>query len=211
MKKLMENEFDIKPEPTTISEIFAKVRDLTKLQAELKRIKFVFDCQSFQSICFITDSRRLTQVILNLVTNALKYTFEGEVRITAKIEKSVLFVEVKDTGIGIEPEKLANIFQMFGLIEHNAKHNATGVGIGLFLCKRIITYLKGEILINSEKDKGTSCKLSVPISLNSAMRRSSSNLDLVFFYSYVKYKIGRNDRSFSTANSCNYRWYFKIK
>lgn len=108
----------------------------------------------------IGDPTKLSQIFINLVNNALKFTKDGEVKIVAKIVESKelytrIHFEISDTGIGIPIEKQATIFDSFsqGSVEINRKYG--GTGLGLAIVKRLIELLGGEIQLESELDKGT--------------------------------------------------------
>ncbi len=110
------------------------------------------------------------QVLLNLCYNAIKYTFQGEIAVAATMKKEteILSVEIRDTGVGIEPSMLGHVFNMFGLVERKASSHETGIGIGLYLCKQIVTKLCGTITMESEKGKGTKCVVELPVEISTS-------------------------------------------
>ncbi len=147
----------------SLEKIFARLRQLTELRAQLKRLRFVvrFDGTAPKSVRL--DGKRLMQVLLNLAHNAIKYTYEGEVHIVGRMDQDeTLVVEVSDTGIGIEPVLLDRIFLIFGLVDKKVRAHETGVGIGLYLCKQIVDAMHGEIAINSSHGVGTRVTLKIP-------------------------------------------------
>lgn len=106
------------------------------------------------------------QVILNLCSNAVKYTFKGSIKISIWTTKdnSKLCISVKDTGIGIVESELDKINTLFGLLERKLMRSETGIGMGLTISKRIIDAMKGSMKISSKFNEGTICKIKVPIS-----------------------------------------------
>ncbi|MCV6636561.1 response regulator [Candidatus Albibeggiatoa sp. nov. NOAA] len=102
-----------------------------------------------------TDGKRIQQILLNLLGNAAKFTREGQVHLVARREGEKLFFDVRDTGIGIEQEKLETIFQPFLQGDNSRTRKYGGTGLGLALCQRICQILGGQIWVTSELGKGS--------------------------------------------------------
>ena len=105
-----------------------------------------------------TDPKRITQVISNLISNATKFTENGSITLSYRITGKQILVEVTDTGIGISPENLENVFERF--VKVNAFKQ--GTGLGLTICKTIIEALHGEIGVTSEVAKGSRFWFTLP-------------------------------------------------
>ena len=106
----------------------------------------------------------MKQILINLIGNALKFTFQGSIILTAGISYSSegipsLQITVRDTGIGIKQEDRDKIFQMLGKLEDTASINTSGVGLGLSTCKQIIEALEGTIQILDEERGGSQTDL----------------------------------------------------
>lgn len=108
----------------------------------------------------IGDPTKLSQIILNLINNALKFTQNGHVNVIAKLyaeeeDTATVYFEIVDTGIGIPEDKLQSVFESFsqGSIEVNRKYG--GTGLGLTIVKKLIELLGGEIKLKSEVGKGS--------------------------------------------------------
>ena len=101
----------------------------------------------------LSDEERLKQVLLNLQSNALKFTQRGKVVIRIEIEEkstgNFIKVEVQDTGIGIPLDDQDKLFKLFGFIQSTQHCNVSGVGLGLNISKKIVTKLGGEITFKS--------------------------------------------------------------
>jgi PAS domain S-box-containing protein len=111
------------------------------------------------------DQKRAFQVLLNLVNNALKFTERGTVSIAAAFSDGMLRVEVADTGIGIKPEQLGMLFEAFRQVDGSAKRVYEGTGLGLYLCRKLLTMMGGEIHAESEYGKGSRFLYSMPLEL----------------------------------------------
>ncbi|MDO8716960.1 MAG: HAMP domain-containing sensor histidine kinase [Dehalococcoidales bacterium] len=109
------------------------------------------------------DKGRLEQVITNILANALKFTPKGgKVTLSARKENTALVVEIQDTGIGIAKENLGRVFETYYRVE-DGKHHATGLGLGLALCKVIVEAHGGKIWVESEEGKGSTFSFSLPV------------------------------------------------
>lgn len=94
-------------------------------------------------------------MLINLISNALKFTHRGSITVTVRFEAPELCFEVRDTGCGISEESQAKLFQMFSLVEETLAVNETGCGLGLTICKLIVEKLGGEITLISDVGEGT--------------------------------------------------------
>ncbi|HET8962706.1 MAG TPA: ATP-binding protein, partial [Chitinophagales bacterium] len=106
------------------------------------------------------DPLRLNQILLNLLSNAIKFTQQGEVRLTIKLieilgDKARIFFSVRDTGIGIVPEKLSTIFESFTQATSDTTRLYGGTGLGLAIVKKLIDMLNGAIMVKSRIDEGS--------------------------------------------------------
>jgi signal transduction histidine kinase len=110
------------------------------------------------------DSVRLKQVVLNLLSNSLKYTKKGGVKITSVVEGSMACVTVEDTGKGIPKEDLNKVFDAFFQVDKSNNREDYGTGLGLSISKQLIELLGGEISISSEPGKGTAVQFYLPLS-----------------------------------------------
>nr|WP_048063231.1 ATP-binding protein [Methanococcoides burtonii] len=109
------------------------------------------------------DKARLSDMLTNLVDNAIKFTpSEGRIILNAYEEEDDLHIEVKDTGIGIPKELIPNLFQRFYQVDASIKRRYGGTGVGLYICKNIVEAHKGNIWIESEEEKGTTVHIRLP-------------------------------------------------
>ncbi len=108
------------------------------------------------------DQRRLEQVILNLLNNAIKFTEKGHVRISCRIDGNQCRLSVSDTGIGIQAEDLSKLFQPFRQIDAGIARKQEGTGLGLSICKKIVDMMGGAIEVESRWEQGSTFKISFP-------------------------------------------------
>ncbi len=110
-----------------------------------------------------SDRKRVHQIILNIINNAVKFTEKGSVSIRCFREKGSLSVEVSDTGIGIKPEDIDLLFNPFVQLENNLTRKFEGSGLGLSISKKLMEMLNGKISVKSEYGKGSRFIISFPV------------------------------------------------
>jgi signal transduction histidine kinase/CheY-like chemotaxis protein len=132
------------------------------------------------------DQTRLRQVIMNLVSNSLKFTSSGEVALTARVEREdemsySIALEVRDTGIGIAPDQLARLFSSFNQADASISRRYGGTGLGLAISKRLVEMMGGTIVVESKPGVGTKFRFTVlmghaqePAAVEAAVRNVSS-------------------------------------
>jgi signal transduction histidine kinase len=118
-----------------------------------------------------TDRQKLKQVIINLLSNAAKFTEQGEIRVAAWHKDAVLTVAVSDTGIGMKKEVLDYIFEEFRQVDMSSTRKYGGTGLGLAIVKRLVHLLGGEIRVDSEPGQGSRFTLAIPLTLIDDERR----------------------------------------
>jgi PAS domain S-box-containing protein len=109
-----------------------------------------------------TDARKLRQILLNLLHNAVKFTAEGEVALSVRADEADLRFEVHDTGIGIEPANVDRIFEPFWQVEQTMTRSAEGAGLGLAVVRRLTELLGGELRVESTPGQGSTFRGRVP-------------------------------------------------
>jgi signal transduction histidine kinase len=120
-----------------------------------------------------TDNRKLAQILRNFISNALKFTMRGEVRVSAIRNKNdTVTFAVSDTGIGIAPEFHYSVFEDFTQVDSPVQKRLRGMGLGLSLSKRLAELLGGSVAIQSEPGIGSMFSVTVPISLPAHMHRA---------------------------------------
>jgi len=118
------------------------------------------------------DERRISQVLLNLVGNAIKFTDEGEVAITASAANGSFTIAVCDSGPGISPSDQARIFEEFQQADSSSTRRKGGTGLGLSIAKRIVEMHKGQIWVKSALGKGSTFFFSLPVRVDAEQASS---------------------------------------
>ena len=152
---------DHEPAPTDLRELVADVMRFVADPARGKGLQLVDDLSPLVPRRIVLDGRRLRQVLLNLIGNAIKFTTDGQVRLTvSRAEDRVLF-EVTDTGPGIEPENLGIIFEAFRQTSRGAA--AGGTGLGLTISERLVRTMGGTLQVASTLGRGTRFSFALPL------------------------------------------------
>ncbi|MDP2137338.1 MAG: CHASE3 domain-containing protein [Candidatus Didemnitutus sp.] len=110
----------------------------------------------------VSDARRVEQILLNLVNNAVKFTERGEVTLTADVVGPVVRLQVADTGIGIAPDDLEKLFKPFQQVDTGLSRNHEGTGLGLAICRRLAELLGGKISVASTPGQGSVFTVELP-------------------------------------------------
>lgn len=138
---------------------------------ELKKLQLTFSCSQEIPKIIISDETRIYRILLNLVSNATKFTHEGHIKITANIEKRIddknviLKIVVQDTGIGIPEDKQNIIYEKFVRCIPSSQGQYSGSGLGLSIVKKYIQELNGEIDLESQINEGSIFTLLLPVQL----------------------------------------------
>jgi signal transduction histidine kinase len=123
------------------------------------------------AVSIVTDARKLSVVVRNLVHNALKFTERGFVRAQLSVEEDAVVVEVADTGVGIAPEDQETIFEAFRQSADGVGRRAGGTGLGLYIVRRFVQQLGGTVRLQSARGEGTTFTIRLP--RRSAARRAA--------------------------------------
>jgi signal transduction histidine kinase/DNA-binding response OmpR family regulator len=164
--KLQSGKLELLKERFVLSDCLDQVIDLMKPLAHAKKIELMSDIGANVPMEIIQDENRLRQVLINLVNNAIKFTEKGEVLLSAElINREGEFVQiefaVKDTGIGMEPSVIENIFQSFYQAEPTITKKYGGSGLGLSISKNLVQEMGGRIRVDSKPGAGSKFSFSI--------------------------------------------------
>jgi signal transduction histidine kinase len=174
INKIDSEKAEIEYIPFNLKQLLEDIQNSLKEIASANNNEFNLDVDPTIPDYLIGDPTKLSQIMMNLINNALKFTKNGTVNVIAKLseienETATLYFAVKDTGIGIPEEKLETVFDSFsqGSIEVNRKYG--GTGLGLTIVKKLIKILGGDIYLKSAVGKGSSFSFNLAFKIGSAL------------------------------------------
>lgn len=152
----------VRPSECDVKKLFGALRGVLKPLLVSDDVALVFEEPEGMPTLF-TDESKVSQILRNFVSNALKFTDHGEVRVAARRgpDDTIVF-SVSDSGIGIAPEHHERIFQEFGQVESPVQRKVRGTGLGLPLSRKLAHLLGGEIAVTSAPGEGSTFSLSLP-------------------------------------------------
>ncbi len=144
---------------TAVQDIFQELKNEFEFQAKAKNLQVKFDCQSE---VVLSDGVLLTRILRVLVSNAIRYTNEGEISVFCSHEPGGLRLTVQDSGIGMAADQLAMIFDEFYRIDNDPAARNSGLGLGLSIVERSVRLLGTRMNVESEPGRGSAFSLLVP-------------------------------------------------
>ncbi|OOF17530.1 hybrid sensor histidine kinase/response regulator [Salinivibrio sp. PR932] len=163
LSKIESNRFSLSPSVMRPSDSVTNVYQQLVDRADKKHIYLSVSVSSVVPETIFMDENRFTQILLNLIGNALKFTDRGGVTVSLDAEQHTLVLWVKDTGIGIEKNQLARIFDPFTQADGSITRRFGGTGLGLSICKKLVEMMGGTISVQSELNQGTDFCVRLPI------------------------------------------------
>ena len=164
MSKIEAGKMTLNTEPMRMSDMIGQVIRIVRGRADENRLKLIYDDIPLPEI--EADSRAVKQILLNLATNAIKFTPEGGVvRIVVEPKSAGLIIHVSDTGIGISEEDIARLAQPFEQIDNQHSKQHEGTGLGLALSKSLVELHGGNFQISSVVGEGTTVTFTLPMSV----------------------------------------------
>lgn len=169
--KIEAKELKLETIPVDIRELLSDAIHLLCSRANENDVELILYCPQDVPFSVISDPTRITQIIINLVGNAIKFSKGGDVLINVTNKKKTqnnitLKIEIKDTGIGIPKDKLPTIFEQFTQVDSSTTRKFGGSGLGLAICKNLVEMLGGQIGAESEEGKGSCFWFELTLPLN---------------------------------------------
>ncbi|MEM9219545.1 MAG: ATP-binding protein, partial [Cyanobacteria bacterium P01_F01_bin.150] len=172
ISKIEARKLDLNPKAFYLPAFLQVVVEMCRIKAEQKDLEFIYHPPENLPLGIEADEKRLRQVLINLIGNAVKFTNHGSVTLVVKstphatdLHKTTLLFSVQDTGMGIDPENIERIFLPFEQTE-KAKLQTEGTGLGLAISKKIVTLMGGQIQVESELGKGSIFKFEIECPLS---------------------------------------------
>jgi signal transduction histidine kinase len=166
LAKVEAGRITISPEWFEMVDLFAALRGMFKPIVSSTSVSLVFD-EPEGEIKLYTDDKKLSQILRNFISNALKFTSSGEVRVSARLlEAERVEFAVSDTGIGIAPEHVQTLFNDFVQLNVPLQKRLRGTGLGLSLARKFAELLGGEVGVESEMGKGSRFWVRLPMKVS---------------------------------------------
>lgn len=166
LSKLESGKMEIVPAQYEVSAMFSDLVNLIWIRAHQKELEFKVDIDHDIPSMLYGDEVRIKQIITNMLTNAVKYTEEGSVTLSAKGERAgadeiILTISVSDTGMGIRKESLDDLFHSFKRVDETENRNIEGTGLGLTISKQLVEMMGGSISVDSVYHKGSTFTIEI--------------------------------------------------
>lgn len=152
--KFKRNTLSVVSESISVNELLKEISNYFLFSASESDLYLKLEIPE-EPIIIKADYMRLKQIFFNLLSNAFKFTTEGGIIISAKLEQDKVFLKVEDTGVGINPDDIHNLFKPFSMLETTRMKNKTGSGLGLFLSQKYCELMGSQIDVTSQVNKGT--------------------------------------------------------
>ena len=181
MSRIESGQIELCDRECSLQEILYDIRTIVQVDVAAKDIKFLIDMADVVNEDLICDRTRLSQALLNVLSNALKFTPEGgtisvRIRQLECAEEGYASYEfkIRDTGIGMSREFKEHLFEAFTRERTSTDSGIEGVGLGLPITKNIVDLMRGEIAVESEEGKGTEFTIALPLRINANPRRTET-------------------------------------
>lgn len=164
LAKIEAGKVDVRPKKFDVAELFSALRGMLRPLLVTDTVKLVFE-EPGDGMMLYTDEAKVSQILRNFISNAIKFTEAGEIVVSATRlpDAEAIRFSVSDTGLGIAPEHQQIIFEEFGQVENRLQHRAKGTGLGLPLCRKLAELLGGRVELESQLGKGSVFSATIPI------------------------------------------------
>ncbi|HEY3744001.1 MAG TPA: response regulator, partial [Bryobacteraceae bacterium] len=149
-------------EPTDIAALTAELGSVFRSAVERAGMRLIIDCPALPETVYL-DREMWEKIVLNLLSNAFKFTFEGEIEISLRPAGSSVEMKVRDTGTGISADEIPRLFERFHRMRGARGRSYEGSGIGLALVQELVKLHSGNVRVESEVDRGTTFTVTIPL------------------------------------------------
>ncbi|WBS04068.1 ATP-binding protein [Pseudoduganella sp. SL102] len=164
LAKIEAGKIDVRAAPFEVTDMFSALRGMLRPLLVSTTVELLFD-EPEGPITMMTDEAKLSQILRNFISNALKFTESGHVRVSATLlpKGEAVRFDVADTGIGIAPEHQQLIFEEFSQVENRLQQRVKGTGLGLPLCRKLASLLGGSVSLKSAPGAGSTFSAVIPL------------------------------------------------
>lgn len=159
-------------ESADVGELLDSVSHMAEPLANAKGLQFKLDKRT-DGASLVTDPMKLRQVLLNLISNAVKYTERGAITVTTEMSDGTMDFLVRDTGVGISQENIEKIFEPFWQVEQTTTRRSGGTGLGLAVTRQFVELLGGNINVTSTLGDGSTFRVSLPRAADRTVKRET--------------------------------------
>ncbi|HJV54292.1 MAG TPA: ATP-binding protein [Noviherbaspirillum sp.] len=190
LSKIEAGKFELVESPLDLPRFLQGIVDIIRVKAEQKGLLFVYECTEQVPHDVTADEKRLRQVLLNLLGNAVKFTDHGQIRLRLHAEPIdtahvLLCFEVSDTGIGIRRDQFDTIFEPFEQVG-DVQHRFGGTGLGLAISRQLVRMMHGDIQVASQPDQGSTFSFALPVALSAAPADRDAEFDIIGYHGAAK-------------------------
>lgn len=169
--KIEAGKMQLDPEPFEFEQLLQDLSFILFSNLGGKRLELLFDVDVDMPRVVVADALRLKQVLINLGSNALKFTAQGEVQLTVRVQRREsdrvwVYFALRDSGIGIAPEQQARIFEGFSQAEASTSRRFGGTGLGLAISRRLVQLMGGDLQLHSVLGQGSTFYFEIPLGLS---------------------------------------------
>ncbi|BFT29201.1 hypothetical protein D210916BOD24_03770 [Alteromonas sp. D210916BOD_24] len=164
--KVEANKVKLVNEPFSLRKIIDKLAQIFQYKAQQKHLQLLFDLRCNTNIRCIGDSEKIYQILLNLISNAIKFTHQGEIVFSVEQNGNTLTFGVSDTGMGISKENQGKLFKAFEQVDATISRKFGGTGLGLAICDKLVKQMGGILTVSSEIGQGSHFSFSLPLCEN---------------------------------------------
>lgn len=163
LSKIESGRFQLNEQWVNLRDTVTFVISQQKQIAKKKSLQFKLNCMVTTDKQFWIDSTRLSQILFNLIGNAIKFTDEGEVKVSVSEQDSELVISISDTGIGISKAKQEHLFTAFHQGDRSITRRFGGTGLGLAITKHLVEMMRGKIIVKSDEHVGSTFTIKIPV------------------------------------------------
>ncbi len=176
LSKIESNNISLESLPTNITTLTKSIVSELSFLSEQKNIGLALNIKEDFHTYWLVDPVRLRQIVLNLMSNAIKFTLKGEVNISLREQNESLIVEITDTGIGISKSQIKKLFNRFEQADATTTRNFGGTGLGLSISKQLANLMGGEIVVTSKENIGSTFTVTLPLKKTEVTSNEDSQL-----------------------------------
>jgi len=166
--KVEAGKVDLRIGTIEVAKLFGGLRGMMRPLAHSEKVSLVFE-EPPDDLLIVSDEGKINQILPNLISNALKFTEYGEVRIRVSCENGQVVFSVSDTGIGIAPDDQERIFREFAQIENPVQRKVRGTGLGLPLSRKLAELIGGTLTVTSDVGAGSTFRLAMPFAVGDSV------------------------------------------